>query len=191
MRPTGRRPRQSYGQPQLGPNIARGSLPGARVPVRRVDWSAPAGALNSTIGRLGSRGVPGRSAVASASALGAEGRRFESCRPDSADAAVTGSLHQAAIRGCSSMAEPQPSKLVMRVRFSSPALSGVPSQGSFRHAGMRLHKRAQGSGHTWAISFWAADRPSELQLSAVCVEVGSVWMDPFGRSLLLTRVSDH
>jgi hypothetical protein len=25
-------------------------------------------------------------------------------------------------RGCSSMAEPQPSKLVMRVRFSSPAL---------------------------------------------------------------------
>ena len=96
-------------------------MPGAKVPVPRVDWSAPAGALNSTIGRLGSRAVPGRSAVASASALGAEGRRFESCRPDSAEAVVTGSLHQAATRGCSSMAEPQPSKLVMRVRFSSPA----------------------------------------------------------------------
>jgi hypothetical protein len=40
-----------------------------------------------------------------------------------------------------------PSKLVMRVRFSSPALSGVPSQGSFCHAAMRLEKSALGPGH--------------------------------------------
>ena len=44
-----------------------------------------------------------------------------------------------------------PSKLVMRVRFSSPALSDVPSQGSFRHAAMRLQKSALGPGHNWAI----------------------------------------
>jgi hypothetical protein len=35
------------------------------------------------------------------------------------------------------------------------------------------------------------DRPSEPQLSFVCVGVRSVRMDPFGRSLLLTRVSDQ
>ena len=40
-----------------------------------------------------------------------------------------------------------PSKLVMRVRFSSPALSDIPSQDSFRHAAMRLQKSALGSGH--------------------------------------------
>ena len=45
------------------------------------------------------------------------------------------------------MAEPQPSKLAMRVRFSSPALSDVPSQGSFRNAAMRLQKSALGPGH--------------------------------------------
>jgi hypothetical protein len=39
------------------------------------------------------------------------------------------------------------SKLAMRVRFSSPALSDVPSQGSFRHAAMRLQKSALGPGH--------------------------------------------
>ena len=40
-----------------------------------------------------------------------------------------------------------PSKLVMRVRFSSPALSDVPSQGSFRYAAVRLHQSALGPGH--------------------------------------------
>jgi hypothetical protein len=35
------------------------------------------------------------------------------------------------------------------------------------------------------------DRSSEPQLSFVCVGVRSVRMDPFGRSLLLTRVSDQ
>ena len=46
--------------------------------------------------------------LGSASALGAEGRWFESSRPDHA-------------RGCGSMVEPQPSKLMTRVRFPSPA----------------------------------------------------------------------
>jgi hypothetical protein len=45
------------------------------------------------------------------------------------------------------MAEPQPSKLVMRVRFSSPALSDFPSQGSFRHAAVRLDQSALGPGY--------------------------------------------
>ena len=44
----------------------------------------------------------------SAPALGAGCRRFESCHPDH-------------FRGCSSMVELQPSKLVTRVRFPSPA----------------------------------------------------------------------
>jgi hypothetical protein len=63
---------------------------------------------------------------------------------------------------------PRPSKLAMRVRFSSPALSDVPSQGSFRHAAMRLQKSALGPATTWAISFWAIDRPSEPQLFPLC-----------------------
>jgi hypothetical protein len=67
-------------------------------------------------------GRPGRSVAASASALGAEDRRFESCRPDSVNAArARGPSVRHGKCGCSSMAEPQPSKLVMRVRFSSPA----------------------------------------------------------------------
>ena len=39
-----------------------------------------------------------------------------------------------------------PSKLVMRVRFSSPAPSDVPSQGSSRHTAMRLQKGHTGPG---------------------------------------------
>ncbi len=47
----------------------------------------------------------------SAPALGAGCRRFESCRPDQ--------RHK--VCGCGSMVEPEPSKLMTRVRFPSPA----------------------------------------------------------------------
>jgi hypothetical protein len=53
----------------------------------------------------------------SAPALGAGGRRFKSSRPDS-EAGETAKQPC----GCSSTVEPQPSKLVMGVRFPSPAL---------------------------------------------------------------------
>jgi hypothetical protein len=46
------------------------------------DWSSLRRALHSSR-TFGHAGRPGRSVVASASALGAEDRRFESCRPDS------------------------------------------------------------------------------------------------------------
>ena len=52
----------------------------------------------------------------SAPALGAGCRRFESCRPDHA------------LCGRSSMAEPEPSKLMTRVRFPSPAPPFKPGQ---------------------------------------------------------------
>ncbi len=72
--------------------------------------------------------------LVSVPALGAGGRGFESPLPDQyiigmqrQNAAGTTSLmmrgsdYPVALCGCSSMAEPQPSKLVMRVRFPSPA----------------------------------------------------------------------
>ena len=67
-------PRQSYGAGLTRPNVDGDSANwiGRRtgVPYTRRERSADAGR-------------PGRSVVASASALGAEDRRFESCRPDS------------------------------------------------------------------------------------------------------------
>ena len=48
----------------------------------QLDWSSLRRALHSSR-TFGHAGRPGRSVVASASALGAEDRRFESCRPDS------------------------------------------------------------------------------------------------------------
>ena len=67
------------------------------------------------------RGGAGRSVVASAPALGAGDRRFESCRPDAVHRFDQVRSDRRFLCGCSSMVEPQPSKLVMRVRFSSPA----------------------------------------------------------------------
>ena len=56
-----------------------------------------------------------------------------------------GKLPKLKTRSCAPRA--RPSKLVMRVRFSSPALSDAPSQGSFCHAAMRLQESALGPGH--------------------------------------------
>ena len=53
--------------------------------------------------------------LGSASALGAEGRWFESSRPDH-------------LRGCGSTVEPQPSKLMTRVRLPSPAPNKTAGQ---------------------------------------------------------------
>ena len=70
-------PRQSYGAGLTRPNVDGDSANwiGRRtgVPYTRRERSADAGR-------------PGRSVAASASALGAEDRRFESCRPDSVKA---------------------------------------------------------------------------------------------------------
>src|SRR3954466_1436435 len=76
-------PRQSYGASSGRPN-----LPGLvrRTPMR---WTQQSGLVLTlewpyTHRRtFGGAGRSGRSVVASASALGAEDRRFESCRPDS------------------------------------------------------------------------------------------------------------
>ena len=56
---------------------ARRGLTAAPTPVARYTRASPAGASSR-----GTTGWTGRSVVASASALGAEDRRFESCRPD-------------------------------------------------------------------------------------------------------------
>jgi hypothetical protein len=120
-------PRQSYGQGLARPNLR---MTGASNWIGRyagVSYTRP-----RTFGRVGR---PGRSVVASASALGAEDRRFESCRPDS----VIATRRRWRLKiitecGCSSMAEPQPSKLAMRVRFSSPAPLHLPWSDSNRGA---------------------------------------------------------
>jgi len=57
-----------------------------------------------------------------------------------------------------------PSKLVMRVRFSSPAPSDVPSQGNFRNVAMRLKRSTLVPGHNVGPYFLAIDQPSEPQL---------------------------
>ena len=81
---------------------------------------------------------------------------------------------------------PRPSKLVMRVRFSSPAPSDVPSRGSFRYARMRLQKSALGRGpQRGPLPSGPPTRP--LSPSFGGLRRGApVRMDPFGRSLLLT-----
>src|SRR5829696_3723356 len=81
-----RRPRQSYGDARVEPKPSR-EPPGVKaegtsatlVRAPQVPYTRPSDACPS-------RAHPGRSVVASASALGAEDRRFESCRPDSAAA---------------------------------------------------------------------------------------------------------
>src|SRR5215212_5979507 len=81
-----RKPRQSYGDARVDPKPSRdptGSSPNGAsatlVAAPPVPYTRPSDAWPS-------RAHPGRSVVASASALGAEDRRFESCRPDSAAA---------------------------------------------------------------------------------------------------------
>ncbi len=59
--------------------------------------------------------------LGSAPALGAGGRRFESDQPD---------VYDYVPRGCSSMVEPQPSKLVVRVRSPSPARVAPKEEGA-------------------------------------------------------------
>jgi hypothetical protein len=67
-------PRQSYGQGLTRPNLrTTGS----------ANWIGRYAGVSYTRPRtFGRAGRPGRSVAASASALGAEDRRFESCRPD-------------------------------------------------------------------------------------------------------------
>ena len=117
-------PGQSYGWRRYGPNLSgRG----------RARWGIKIGqpvplAIHSTsttrhkFSDLGGDGA-GRSVVASASALGAEDRRFESCRPDSVTGGDRVATSSSRYCGCSSMVEPQPSKLAMPVRSRSPAPS--------------------------------------------------------------------
>jgi hypothetical protein len=49
----------------------------------------------------------------------------------------------------------------------------MSSQGSFRHAAMRLQRAHWARATTWAISFWAIDRPSEPQRSSWSYELDS------------------
>src|SRR5215204_6831751 len=80
-----RKPRQSYGDAQVDPKplpeppVGEAGIrqSATLVGVGPVPYTRPSDASPS-------RADPGRSVVASASALGAEDRRFESCRPDSA-----------------------------------------------------------------------------------------------------------
>ena len=152
-------PRQSYGPGLTRPNVRTAGLVSwigrrSRVPYTRRERSDQAGR-------------PGRSVVASAPALGAGGRRFESCRPDSMNAAKRPQGRNSSWRcGCSSMAELQPSKLVMRVRFSSPAPQRNPwSRASFVRpsccCAIVRHARAV----TRAIGCGATNLPLEPQLS--------------------------
>ena len=74
-----------------------------------------------------------------------------------------------AVRGCSSMAEPQPSKLAMRVRFPSPAPRVTAGQPPVRATGEGLEDRLRGPisplgtpvfrrvGHEWVTP------PSQIQ----------------------------
>jgi hypothetical protein len=59
------------------------------------------------------------------------------------------------------------------LHMAARAPDDVPSQGSFRHAALRLQKSARARATTWAISFWAIDRPSGPQLSRWSCELDS------------------
>jgi hypothetical protein len=126
-------------------------------------------------------GRPGRSVVASASALGAEDRRFESCRPDSMSATKTRQGRNSSWKcGCSSMAELQPSKLVMRVRFSSPAPREGPSQGPLRSAAVLLRDSSPRSGHY--AGHWVAAPPTGPLSPSFLVCVDALGGDGFAQA---------
>jgi hypothetical protein len=87
------------------------------------------------------------------------------------------------------------SKLAMRVRFSSPALSTSLVRAAFATPPCAFTRAHWARATTWALTFWATDRPSEPQLrrsgSRCAGADGLVTAEPAPHFRVSDQLSDH